>query len=123
MPKGPRGDVNENATRVVMAATGGRGSGGSDRYQKEATAGGNYSGNYGAGGSAADPAYEGLTRQIMRDMGGEQPNEGDWCFMFPKASSGGTTSSSMANKMQFAYNLARAGYTRAHPPRLQIPLR
>jgi hypothetical protein len=70
----------------------------------------------GAGGYALtiNPELEPITRQIMAAMGGRQPSEHEWEFLFPnpmrRSGNFGSIDGALADQMRVAYSLAQQGY-------------
>lgn len=64
-----------------------------------------------------DPALEPVTRQIMAEMGGAQPTELEWEFLFPnpikRGGNGGTIDSALGDRMTTAYRLAEQGFRKS----------
>jgi hypothetical protein len=83
--------------------------------------GGNYGGAGANGGSGyaltINPELESVTRQIMAAMGGTQPSELEWEFLFPnpikRGGNGGSIDGALGNRMMAAYRLAQQGFRKS----------
>ncbi len=98
---------NRGETRVCY-------SGGPGDIGKQGTGG-----NGGGGGYALtiDPTLEPITRQIMAAMGGTQPTEIEWEFLFPSpikcGGGGGSMGAAIHDRMMTAYRLAQQGFRKS----------